>query len=175
MISKLVEHLLVISSISPVFLAIAVNRWLHGDIHFAAVLLIIFLSIVILSVILVEFFREKLEIISIDIKSVAVADREVAAFLISYILPLLDLDMFSENIASIIYMTVLLYIAMLTTSNYHFNPVLSFLGYHFYEIEVESYDGKSTKFILMTERTILDSNKVKKIVQVSDYMLMEAG
>ncbi len=43
-----------------------------------------------------------------------------------------------------IFIVVILYLAVLTTGNYHFNPVLSLFGYHYYEVTVE-----------LSERTIV--------------------
>lgn len=162
-------------SISPVFLAIWLGEFVKtGNYENGLFWLILFIVLIPISWGIIKFSEKKLEILPIKVKSVAPADREVAAFLIAYILPMLNIV--NLNIWTIVFIVGLLYIAMLTTSNYHFNPILSlFFGYHYYEVEIEENNGEKTAYILMTKKTIRSSRNVKKVVQVSDYMLMEVN
>jgi len=175
MISKFLEHVFVLTSISPVFLAIWLGEFVKtGNYENGLFWLILFIVLIPISWGIIKFSEKKLEILPIKVKSVAPADREVAAFLIAYILPMLNIV--NLNIWTIIFIVGLLYIAILTTSNYHFNPILSlFFGYHYYEVEIEENNGEKTTYILMTKKTIRSSRNVKKVVQVSDYMLMEVN
>ena len=176
MISRLLEHIFVLTSISPVFLAIYISEFIKTkNYNDGSLWLILFIVLIPISWIIIKFSENKLEIIPVNIKSVAPADREVAAFLIAYILPLLNIV--DPNFLIILFIIGLLYVAMLTTSNYHFNPVLSlFFGYHYYEIEIEEQSsGEKTRYILMTKRAIRNCRNIKNIVQVSDYMLMEVN
>jgi len=175
MISKFLEHVFVLTSISPVFLAIWLGEFVKtGNYENGLFWLILFIVLIPISWGIIKFSEKKLEILPIKVKSVAPADREVAAFLIAYILPMLNIV--NLNIWTIIFIVGLLYIAILTTSNYHFNPILSlFFGYHYYEVEIEENNGEKTTYILMTKKTIRSSRDVKKVVQVSDYMLMEVN
>ncbi len=173
MISKLLENIFVLTSISPVFLAIGFGRILKNcrDIY-AFILIILFIILIPISRLIIKFSQTKLEVLPVNIKSVAPADKEVAVYLIAYILPVLGIV--DLNLATIIFIVLLLYFAMLTTSNYHFNPILSIQGYHYYEIEIKDSSTEcSTKYVLMTKRTIKSSKEVTKVVQISDYMLME--
>jgi len=175
MISKFLEHVFVLTSISPVFLAIWLGEFVKtGNYENGLFWLILFIVLIPISWGIIKFSEKKLEILPIKVKSVAPADREVAAFLIAYILP--TLNIVNLNIWTMVFIVGLLYIAMLTTSNYHFNPILSlFFGYHYYEVEIEENNGEKTTYILMTKKTIRSSRNVKKVVQVSDYMLMEVN
>ncbi len=175
MISKFLEHVFVLTSISPVFLAIWLGEFVKtGNYENGLFWLILFIVLIPISWGIIKFSEKKLEILPIKVKSVAPADREVAAFLIAYILPMLNIV--NLNIWTIVFIVGLLYIAILTTSNYHFNPILSlFFGYHYYEVEIEENNGEKTTYILMTKKTIRSSRNVKKVVQVSDYMLMEVN
>lgn len=174
MISKLLEHIFVLTSISPVFLAIWLGEFAKTKNYINGLFwLILFIALIPISWSIIKFSEKKLEILPVNIKSVSPADREVSAFLIAYIFPLFNIV--DLNIWTIVFIIGLLYVAMLTTSNYHFNPVLSlFFRYHYYEVEIkEQGNGESTTYILMTKRTIRNCANIKKIVQVSDYMLME--
>ncbi len=173
MISRFLEHLFVLTSISPVFLAVWISESINAGSYIKGLFwLILFIILIPLSWIIINFSEKKLEVTTIKVKSIAPADREVTAFLIAYILPILSF--MKLNIWIILFIVGLLYISMLTTSNYHFNPVLGlFFGYHYYEVEIEGENGGKIIYILMTKRTIKNAKNIRKIVQVSDYMLME--
>lgn len=179
MLSKLLEHVLVLTSISPVFLAMAfievvsLQNKLCGIPWFFLWLLLLIMSFLI-SRIVVRFSERNLESMPITVRSVAPADKEVAAFLIAYLLPLSNI--ITVNVWTEIFIVMLLYVAILTTSNYHFNPLLSIWGYHYYEITIESKDedhSQSYTYILMTKKTVRNCKDIKRVVQISDYMLME--
>ena len=175
MISRFLQHIFVLTSISPVFLAIWLGEFVKtGNYENGLLWLILFIVLIPISWVIIRFSENKLELLPVKVKSVAPADREVAAFLIAYILPMLNIV--NLNIWTILFIVGLLYIAMLTTSNYHFNPVLSlFFGYHYYEVDIEENSGEKTTYVLMTKRTIRNAKNIRKIVQVSDYMLMEVN
>ena len=175
MISKFLELVLAMTSISPVFLAIWIGEFIKTGNYMAGLFwLFLFIILIPLSWMIITFSEMKLEILPIKVKSVAPADREVAAFLIAYILPILSFV--NLDLWTILFIVGLLYVSMLTTSNYHFNPVLSlFFGYHYYEVEIEDSNGEKTTYVLMTKKTIRNAKNIKKVVQVSDYMLLEVG
>ena len=173
MISKFLEQILVLTSISPVFLSIWLSKIIKsGNYQDGIIWLVIFVILIPIAWGIITFSRTKLEVLPIEIKSITPADREVAAFLIAYIFPILSFV--NLNLWAILFIVGLLYVSMLTTSNYHFNPVVSlFLGYHYYEVEIEESNGGRTTYVLMTKRTIRNAKNIRKIVQISDYMLME--
>ena len=173
MISKFLEYVFVGTSISPVFLAIWIGKSIKtGNYLNGLFWVLLFIILIPLTWTIIKFSEKKLEILPIKVKSVAPANREVAAFLIAYILPILSFV--NLDLLTILFIIGLLYVSMLTTSNYHFNPVLSlFFGYRYYEVEIEESNGEKTTYVLMTKRTIRNAKNIRKIVQVSDYMLME--
>ena len=102
------------------------------------------------------------------------ADKEVAAFLIAYLSPFVNI--IKINLYFEIFIIILLYICVFTTGNYHFNPIMSLFGYHYYEITIEMNEKErsySYTYVLMTKKVIKDCRNVKTVVQISDYMLME--
>jgi len=175
MLSKVLEQVLVLASISPVFVALWFSEFLSTrELLSGWFWLFLFLALVIISYKVIKFSEKNLEIMPIEIRSVAPADKEVAAFLIAYVLPFLNI--IDINIWTEIFIVAILYVAVLTTGNYHFNPVLSLFGYHYYEVTIElSEKGRSYSYtyVLMTRKVIKDCREVKSVIQVSDYMLME--
>ncbi len=180
MLGGVFKHILVGTSISPVFLAI----WIRGAIETKSPThglywLFLFTFLIPTSWIIIRLSERKLEILPIKVNSVSLSDKEVSAFLVAYILPILSIV--SLDLWTVLFIIFLLYVSMLTTGNYHFNPVLSLLfGYHYYEIEIEIEESKGetitfVTFVLMTKKTIKSARNIKKVVQVSDYMLLEVS
>ena len=78
---------MVLASISPIFIALwfseFISTWNPTVILFW---LVLFIALIIVSNAIIKFAKNNLEIMPIEIRSVAQADKEVAAFLIAYIL-----------------------------------------------------------------------------------------
>ena len=53
---------------------------------------------------------------------------------------------------------------------YHFNPLLVFFGYHFFEVTIE---GDIT-YVLITRQNITDCKAVSQVVQLTEYMIFDA-
>lgn len=175
MLSRILEQILVLASISPVFVALWFSEFLStGNPMSGGFWLFLFIFLIIVSYEIIKFSEKNLEVMPIEIRSIAPADKEVAAFLIAYILPFLNI--ININTWTEVFIVAILYVAVLTTGNYHFNPVLSLFGYHYYEITIElNENGRlhSYTYVLMTRKVIKDCREIKSVIQVSDYMLME--
>jgi len=175
MISRFFEYILVGTSVSPVFITFYVVGFLETNSYTKGVYWLILFLISLLAFYLIKRFAEKkLERMPIEITHVSPADKEVATFLLAYVLPFLNIG--SSNIFVQIAIVVMLYMIVLTSSNYHFNPVLSLFGFHYYEITLElNIDDRkySYSYILMTRKTIRDCRNIKKVIPLSDYMVME--
>jgi hypothetical protein len=58
-----------------------------------------------------------------------------------------------------------------TGAGYHFNPLLSILGWHFYKIT--STEG--VKYVLVTRKYIRTAADIIAVGQLTDYMLVDLG
>ena len=84
MISKFLERIFVLTSISPVFLAIWLSKFIKtGDYEEGLFWMILFIVLIPISWFIIKFSERKLEVLPINIKSIAPASREVAAFLVA--------------------------------------------------------------------------------------------
>ena len=165
MFSKLIQLILVTTSISPVLLTLwfkefsASGMWTSG----LSWLIIAILLLVVLKFI-IETAKRKLEIVPIYISEISNADKESLIFIFTYLIPLLEID--SEMI---FFLLILFFIIIFTTNIYHFNPLLGLLGYHQYEVKLK----EGTTFILITKKTLINVKQVKSVVQLTDYILLE--
>ena len=166
MFSKILQFIMVVVSLAPVFLTLSFLSFFGKEQNFN--LGILYLAITIIMVItswfLINIAKFKLEILPIKIKSVTSADKEILSFVFVYLLPLISIDT-----KTLIFILILFFFIAYTTHIYHFNPILGLFGFHFYEIEIEN----GTKFILMTKKTLFNTKQIKEVVQASNYILID--
>lgn len=167
MFSKLLELLMVFTSLSPVLLTLWFkefsDHWSFAD---GLVYLIIAIILWSFAFIILNISRTKLQLLPVKIESISTADKEMVSFIFAYLIPLLEI-----SYPLLFFLLGLFVFIVLTTHSYHFNPIFGLFGYHYYEVSIEG----GTTFILMTKKTLMNTNQIKSIVQLTDYILLEKG
>lgn len=165
MISKFLKIIMVLTSIAPVFLTLWFIRfsknWNYQD---GVGWLILAISLIIVAYVILQISLKKLEHNQIKILSIASADKEVLAYVFSYLLPLIDIDF-----KIILFILILFTIIVFSTHIYHFNPIFGLLKYHFYEVTTSG----GISYILMTKRQIRNVDAIKTVIIISDYILID--
>jgi hypothetical protein len=174
MLNKLAKPLLVASSLAPALFAYGIARltdgkpvWDYAAWFLGAVMLIV------ACLAILRASRKRLEKQDMSIKSFKNSDKEVLAFLLAYLLPLAaekTLD-FPSHFAVALFVFAVLFLAILHSNAFDFNPLLGLFGYHFYEIE--SADGMP--FLLITRNVLRRQTLDAEVVQLSDYTFLEIG
>jgi hypothetical protein len=103
------------------------------------------------------------------IKEIEVADREVFSFLAAYILPLVfgqqeNPDPYILGIVILIFGAVIL-----ISYSYHFNPILSLLGWHFYRVK----NANGVQYILLTKNNLRSYSLETQAIHLTDYIMLE--
>jgi hypothetical protein len=106
----------------------------------------------------------------VEISSVKTADREIGGFILVYLLPLINESTLKIDCTILIFVMCLFFIVVLKSNAYHFNPLLGFLGYHFYEITVVG----EVSYVLISKKTVRNCKNIKEVVHISEYMILEA-
>lgn len=98
-------------------------------------------------------------------------DQGVIAFLFVSLLPFLRTPYpFSDsNLIVIFYVVVVIFMSIVDTGAYNFNPVLLLLGYKFYEVK----DNEDMHHILILERNLTQSKKEISVNRISDNIWIE--
>jgi hypothetical protein len=170
MLNKITKLFLVSTSFAPVFLTLWFSEFsktwklMDGIWYF-----IITLTLIELCFMIMWLSTKYLEIMPVQIESISTSDKEIVGFILAYLLPLINQSAFQINNNLLIFILVLFFLSIYTTNSYHFNPVLGFFGYHFYEVTI---DGGIT-YILITRKNITNTKNVKQVVQISEYMILE--
>jgi len=95
-------------------------------------------------------------------------DNEVVAYVVTYLFPLVT-PVGEVSVSAQLFVLLMIVFLLSTAHAFTFNPVLSMLGYHFYE--VESKTGVS--YILLSSNTITDVKDVKSIGRLSNFLLIQ--
>lgn len=170
MLARFGKLLLVCTAFAPVLLTIAVTRWVRGDIWpGAASYVAVTLGLFILCVGVLKAAGTMLERLSFQPSEVKTADTEIVGFVLTYLLPLVNANTDHVEWRILGFVLLLLFLVVWSTNSYHFNPLLAFLGYHFYEVT----DSSRVSYVLVTRRSLKDTSAVQRVVQLSEYMLLD--
>ncbi|WP_297522143.1 hypothetical protein [Thermococcus sp.] len=178
MLNKIFRIVLTTTSISPMFVGIAIKKYSEiGRFNDPSVYIWIILFALMIFIPLPLIIRAKgnLELIeNVSIQSIEPADQEIAGFLVAYVLPLIT-DIPKDNLI-LAFTLIFVWIAVIITHSYHFNPILSIVyRYRFYKVDEVINENCVRRSILITKKDLLDCEEVEKmsLVEISENMLLE--
>jgi len=141
MLNGFAKFLLVATSLSPILGAVAVNQialqkpWTSWALWLGAAVLL-----VVICYSLLRYAEQHSQPEKIYIESFEANDRDVLAYLLAYLLPLLSSKTmgFEGEWLTGAYILLIIFLVVSHTGAFHFNPVMTLLGYHFYGVKTES-------------------------------------
>lgn len=180
--NKVIKLFLVLTSLAPVMLTYwfveqsnkynYANSFLENSIENYRVGSFYIISTIILVLLfwfILYLSKNKLEKLPVIIEEIKSADNESISFILVYLLPLASKIENSVNIPVLIFISVLFFIIVFTSNSYHFNPLLNFIGYHFYEVKVQG----GVTYVLLTRDSINNSKNIKSVSLISEYTILE--
>lgn len=144
------------------------DHWLVGTGYLLAAL---FLSGLCFGLVRLSASRHGMERLPVKIKSVKTVDKEIVGFLLVYLLPLINQSQSTISLPVLVFVAVIFFFIVYNSHAYHFNPLLGFFGYHFFEVTIE---GDIT-YVLITRQNITDCKAVSQVVQLTEYMILDAN
>ena len=152
MLNTFAKFLLVGTSLSPVLGAVAVNQFARDEPWTSwAVWIVVAILLVAMCWGLLRYAARNVQKQQFHISEFERNDVEVLTFLLAYLLPFVS----SENMAFAgewltgVYIYSVIFLVLAHAGAFHFNPVMSLLGYHFYS--VKNKDGVSHLLISKDE------------------------
>ncbi len=159
---------LFLSSYSPLFVILGLrNSFGNDDVSFA------FYAIALGSIMfLFLYIRTNADVTpdSIKIKSVSSRDADVMSYIVSYLLPFLDIS-FKDipNAISLGILIAVIAIIYIKSNMVYVNPILNLAGYHLFEVESES--GKVSA--LICKQSYVRAGSSVDAVPLGDFALLE--
>jgi hypothetical protein len=172
MLNIFAKVFLVATSFAPVLLTYAYVYYLKDGASAAAIsLVVVTILLVLVCVLLIKAAKSTIGTVSFPISSVKTADTETVGFVVAYLLPLIAPDSATVNLNVLMFVLVIFFLVVLTTNSYHCNPLMGLLGYHFYEVTT----AQEVTFLLITRRDVRNSRSVERVIQLTDYMVLDPG
>lgn len=169
MLSSLFRIIFSLTAVAPVFISLSYIFFKENNFISSFVSISICLLLGLISAWILEKSACSLEILSVKIKKAKNSDKETIGIYVAYVLPLLFKGQTNGDMGVWVLAVTLLIFVVWTTSALQINPLLSFFGFKFYEVETE--DGMT--YTLIARRRINDISTISSVVQISDYGLME--
>lgn len=186
MLNRLAKLALVSTALAPICLTLwfveLSNAWQSAlpfadnvGAHWRAGIAYLFAALVLsglcLGLVWLSSSRYGLERLPVKIKSVKTADKEIVGFLLVYLLPLINQSHNSISLSVLIFVALIFFVIVYNSHAYHFNPLLGFFGYHFYEVTIEG----GITYVLITRQNITNCKAVSQVVQLTEYMILDAN
>ncbi|EDM28287.1 hypothetical protein LNTAR_10241 [Lentisphaera araneosa HTCC2155] len=162
--------LLIATSLSPLLGAVAINKWATKQAYWQW--LVIALLLILICWGLLTYLRTKGPgINTFTIKEFESKDKEMLAFLLTYLLPFISSDKlsFTGEWFTGAYIIGVIFFTLAHANAFHFNPVMGFLGFHFYS--VKSDDGLS--YLLITKNEVRTPNSNIDTVEIAHNIRIE--
>lgn len=163
--------LLVATSVTPVFFVCSLNNLAHSDYKKAGIFALIFVLLALLFLYILFFvIGKQLPESPLNTSKVKSADKEVLAFLLTYLLPLFFKDniKFAGEFISALVVVIVIGFTIYHSTAYTFNPLLAFLGYRFYEVESEGMT-----YLLISKSVLLRPDNQFTVKHLCDYIYIE--
>jgi hypothetical protein len=186
MLNKLAKLALVSTALAPICLTlwfvefsrvwkstlpVLDNLAAHWYVGSGYLLVALILSAICIGLVWMSASPQGLEPLPVKIKSVKTVDKEIVGFLLVYLLPLINQGQSTISLPVLVFVAVMFFFIVYNTHAYHFNPLLGFLGYHFYEVTIE---GDIT-YVLITRQNITNCKAVSQVVQLTEYMILDVN
>lgn len=120
---------------------------------------------------LLLFLRKRPEIQIITAKTLKNADKDLLAFLLSYLLPIAVENRSGYNDLVLPVVSCLLLLVVYQSELYYVNPLLGMVGYHFYEVATT----EGTSAILITKRHPQHVRDPFRVTRVSPHVFLEVA
>ncbi|WP_454752054.1 hypothetical protein [Cupriavidus necator] len=169
MLSSFAKFLLALTAMSPVALTWAVADYGRRGYDREQLIVIGIAAILALCCMLVlQIGTRSLTKISFSVEELKAVDNEVVAYIVTYLFPLIapasDISVPAQALV-----LGLLALVLSTSNAFTFNPVLSLLGYHFYEVKCSS----GVSYLLLSRSDITDVKMVQKVGRLSKHLMLD--
>jgi hypothetical protein len=171
MLNILARLLLTSTALAPVGLTYAWVAYIQDMPGTAFIILAISILLFVACVLVLWRSKKNLAASEFKASSIEAADHENTAFLLLYVMPLFTSQFNTLDWEFWIPTIVIFGIITATGYNYHFNPMLGLLGWHFYK--VESPEGVT--FVLITKKHLRTAATQLNVGQLTEYILLDLG
>lgn len=174
MLNWFAKLLLVLTSLSPILGAVAVNQYTRGK-PLSAWLpwLVMALLLVFICWGLLRYTARAAQKHTLKIAQFEDKDKEMLAFLLAYLLPFAAAkDMLADvHWLTGAYVFAIILLVFMHARAFHFNPMMGLLGYHFYSIK----DGEGISMLLISRCELRRAGGEVETVRLANDIYLQIG
>ncbi|AWV20021.1 hypothetical protein RADP37_05440 (plasmid) [Roseomonas mucosa] len=171
MLNVLARILLTITALAPVGLTYSWVAYMQGSTASATYILLATFFLLLTCLAVLWRAGKSLSASRFKAKAIEAADHENTTFLLLYVMPLFTAQFNTLNWQFWIPTILIFGFITATGYNYHFNPMLSLLGWHFYKVDSE----EGVKFVLITKKHLRTASTEIEVGQLTEYILLDLG
>lgn len=173
MINKLQKALWILSSGAPMLATFSIAWYITKSTDMISLFFIaISVILIIIAIAIFHSIKTRLSILELRAKKVTQNDKCILAYIVSYLLPFASIAFDKYNPYLFIGIATLVFITALLAHTPTANPLLFLVGYHFYDVETENGIGN---YLVISKRNIRNKNELKKIIRVTEYLLIDVS
>lgn len=167
-LSGFARFLFALAAISPVAVVWAiVDIERHGFSFRQAAVLSVGVLVGLMCWLLLRYARSHLTKTSFPVTEIKAVDNEVVAYVVTYLFPLVAPSSSASLVSQALIVLVLGFV--LAASNaFTFNPLLTLLGYHFYEVK----GAAGVTYLLISKNDITDVKRIQHVGRLSRHLML---
>ena len=181
MYNKLQKLIYYLSATAPILIVFAIV-WIIQKSHWEKPILIEWKGPVMLLIIAIGFIvafsasfrygKRNLQKMRVTASEISSDDGWIVAYVVSYLIPLATFQI-GDVIRPVMAIVLFILIVTITVTDYITpHPLLYFLGYHFYLLDVQ---GAQSGYHLISKKKLRRAEDVKVISQVFEFLLLRKG
>ena len=170
MLNRITRITLASTSIAPLFLTYGWITYHNGDRTTALILVTACVALACICFGLLRSARKNLERTRFKATSIEPANRIDPVFLLLYLLPLFMSQPDALDWRAWLPMVLIFTVFTATGHNYHFNPLLRFMGWRSYKVGTR----EGVTYTLITKRQIRTASEILCVGQLAEYILFES-
>lgn len=169
MFSGFAKFLLALTALSPAaFTWVVADFGTQGYRSTQSLVLAAGLVLVLCCSTLLRTARKRLTKVSFQMASIKAVDNEVVAYVVTYLFPLVA-PAADVSLVSMGFVFIMLAVVLSTSHAFTFNPILTLMGYHFYEAGCQS----GVTYLLLSKNDITDVKAVRCVGRLSKHLMLD--
>ena len=169
--NTIVRLLWVGALLAPVLMVYSIDAFLSKAFMLCIILFITSIFLIISFLVIWKSSINGKERFSFQVASAETADRESLGFIFLYILPLIRSSIVEINLLILAIILIIFVILTATGYDYHFNPIMRLMGWHFYKVNTK--EGVTYTFI--TKEQLRNTVRDFRAIQLTEYVILDIG
>lgn len=172
-INKLQKGLWILSSGAPILVAFSIAWYVTQSTYMISVFFIA-ISVILIIIAAAIFYEIKTKLASLGLraKKITQNDKCIIGYILSYLLPFASIIFDKYNPYLFLGVALLMFIVALVAYTPTANPLLFFIGYHFYDVETENGIGN---YLVISKKAIRNKSALRKAIRVTEYLLIDVS